>query len=108
VHAQSQRKKRRKKGEKKGSEAVNEEAPAAEEDEPFIIFQCLFFFTFTLFVFCRRRLLSPPVPSISGADNSLLGAKNGPIKNESIKHSLILIHCVNIFIYTEGRREINL
>lgn len=43
-----------------------------------------------------------------GADSSLLGAKNGPIKNESIKHSLILIRCVNFSIYKEGRREINL
>lgn len=44
----------------------------------------------------------------SGADSSLLRAKNGPIKNESIKHSLILIHGVNISIYKEGKREINL
>lgn len=92
-------------GEKKSSEAVNEEAPEAEQVEPSIIFQHLFF-PFTLFVFGRRLLRSPSLPAIQGADSSLLGAKNGPITNESVEHSLILVHCVNISIYTERNKSI--
>lgn len=102
-----QKKKKKKKGRKKGSEAVNEEASAAKDVESFIIFQHLFF-PFTLFVFGRRRSLSPPAPAVRGADRSLLGAKNGPIKNESTKHSLILIPCVNISIYAGGNKFITL
>lgn len=52
------------------------------------------------------RSLHPLLPF--RGDSPLLGAKNGPIKNESVEHSLILIHCVNISIYTERRRGIHL
>lgn len=105
VHSQSQRGRKNKKRRKKSSEAINEEAPEAEQVEPSIIFQHLFF-PFTLFVFGRRLLRSPSLPAIQGADSSLLGAKNGPITNESVEHSLILIHCVNISIYTERNKSI--
>lgn len=51
---------------RKGSGAVNEEeAPAAKEVEPFIIFQGLFFLV-AVFVFGRRQFLSPPAPAIQG------------------------------------------
>lgn len=82
MHAQSQRKKKRKpkkKGKKKGSEAVNEEAPAAKEVEQFIILQCVFF-PFTLFVFGRRRLLSPPVPAVQGLIALSLEPRMVPLK----------------------------
>ena len=73
------KKKTKVKRKKKGSEAINEEAPAAEEVEQFIIF-LRFFLPFTLFVFGRRRWLSPPAPAVQGLIALSLEPRMVPLK----------------------------
>lgn len=94
-----------KKGQK-SSGAVNEEAPAAGEVEPFIISQPCSFFLPCLSSAEGDCSLQPSLPSRAG--NSLLGARNGPIKSEIIKHSWILVLCINSALYTERRRKMPL
>lgn len=89
---------------KEGSEAVNEEASAAEELEAFIIFQASAFFSLYLSL-AEGTALS--TPSCHSGLSPLLGAKNGPIKHQRVKHSLGLIQHSKTCAYMGRGRERN-